>query len=107
MPIIRIDFDGGKLTKEEILSLSKSIKEIVSKATHIEDVFVYANNSWVKINIAPVEIFIEMSAEKIGNVDELVKTIKLSLHEWKKEENFPHPINLTLIPMNWKIEIDI
>ncbi len=107
MPIIRIDFDGEKVSNKEILSLSESIQKIVSKATSIEDVFVYANSPQVKIHIAPIEIFVEMSAEKINNIKEMMEKIKVSLHKWKEEENFQHSINLTIIPMNWKVEINI
>jgi hypothetical protein len=107
MPIIRIDFDNEKVSNTEIVSLSKSIQKIVSTATNIEDVFVYANSSQIKINIAPLEIFIEMSTEKISNIDELMETIKSNLSQWKKEERFTQPINLTLIPMKWKIETNI
>jgi len=107
MPIIRIDFDGEKVSDKEILSLSKSIQKIVSQSTNIEDVFVYANSPQIKINIAPIEIFIKMSVEKTKNITELMATIKSSLQHWKKEKNFPQSINLTIIPMNWKIEINI
>jgi hypothetical protein len=48
-----------------------------------------------------------MSAQKIADADKLIGDIKIRLAEWKKDNNFPHPINLTLIPMQWKIEIGI
>jgi hypothetical protein len=70
-------------------------------------VFVYANKAQIKVKIAPIEIFVEMSAHKITDLDELFSEIKSNLSEWKKTNNFSHPINLTLIPMNWKIEIGI
>ena len=68
---------------------------------------VYANNSQVKIAVSPIEIFIRLSDHKITDADKLISDIKSKLSEWKIENNFPHPINLTLIPMNWKIEIGI
>ena len=48
-----------------------------------------------------------MSAHKIVDQDELMQEIKSKLKEWKDKNNFAHPINLTLIPMQWKIEIGI
>jgi len=48
-----------------------------------------------------------MTAGKIDNVDELTNKIKGGLSKWKKEHKFDHPINLTLMPMQWKVEIDI
>ena len=107
MPVIRIDYDDEKLDKDAILTLSKAIQKIVSETTKIEDVFVYANSSQIKVKIAPIEIFVQMSAHKIKDVDKLVSEIKSRLSSWKKKSAFHHPINLTFIPMDWKIEIGI
>ena len=107
MPLIRLEFDNEKVAVEEIQLLSEAVKEIVSEITGIEDVFVYANSAQIKVQIAPIEIFVEMSAQKIKDVDILIKDIKEKLQEWKKEVGFQYPINLTLIPMNWKVETNI
>ncbi len=107
MPVIRIDYDDEKVEKKEVTALSNEIQKIVSAATNIEDVFVYANSSQIKIKIAPIEIFIQMSAHKIKDEDALVKEIKSLLSHWKKKSEFKHLINLTFIPMNWTIEIGI
>ena len=107
MPVINIEYDDEKLGKDEILTLSKAIQKIVSETTKIEDVFVYANSAQIKVKIAPIEIFIQMSAHKIKDVDKLVNEIKSRLSNWKKKNSFHHLINLTFIPMNWKIEIGI
>lgn len=105
--MIDIKYDDAKVKDEEIIILSRAIQEIVSGVTHIEDVFVYADSPRIKIKIAPIEVFIQMSAYKIADVDKLIQEIKLRLSEWKSKSGFPHLINLTLIPMNWKIEIGI
>ncbi len=107
MPIVRIDWDNEKLEKEMVLTLSEAVHKIVSETTGIADVPVYANSSEIKVKAAPVEIFVQMSAHKIKDVDVLVGEIKSKLSAWKQETSFPHPINLTFIPMDWKIEIDI
>ena len=107
MPIIRIEWDDKKLKMDDILTLSNAIQKIVSETTKIEDVFVYANSSQITIKIAPIEIFVEISAHKIKNEDKLIRTFKTKLTVWKKQNAFDYPINLTLIPMNWKIEIGI
>ena len=107
MPVINIEYDDEKLGKDEILTLSKAIQKIVSETTKIEDVFVYANSAKIKVKIAPIEIFVQMSAHKIKDVDKLMSEIKSKLANWKKEKRFHHLINLTLTPMNWKIEIGI
>ena len=107
MPVIRIDYDDEKLDRDEILTLSEAIQKIVSETTKIDDVFVYANSSQIKVKVAPIEIFVQMSAHKIKDVDKLVSEIKSKLSDWKKKKSFRHLINLTFIPMDWKIEIDI
>ena len=107
MPMIKIEYDNKKVKKEEIILLSEAIQKIVAEATNIEDVFVYANNSQIKIKVAPIEIFIEMSAHKINNEDNLMGEIKSRISKWKKKNSFTHLINLSLIPLKWKIEIGI
>ena len=107
MPTIRIDFDGDKVKKKEILALSNAAQKIVSEATKIEDVFVYANSSQIRVKIAPVELYVEMSEHKIKDLDKLFNEIKSGISNWKKQNKFSHPINFTLIPMKWKFDIDI
>lgn len=107
MPIINIEFDSQKVKEEEIKTLSSAIHKIVSQITSIEDVPVYANDSQIKVAVSPIEIFIRLSDHKITDADKLISDIKSELSNWKAKNNFPHPINLTLIPMSWKIEIGI
>lgn len=107
MPIIRIDFDKNVLDREKINQLSEAVQVIVSEATGIEDVFVYADAADITYKIAPIEIFIEMSANAIKDQDALMSQVRQSLSSWKQASGFESPINLTLIPMNWKIEINI
>ncbi|HVW82433.1 MAG TPA: hypothetical protein VHC68_00585 [Candidatus Paceibacterota bacterium] len=102
-----MDFDKKRVNPTDAELLSQAIRQIVSEVTGIQDVFVYANDSEIKIQTAPIEIFVEMSAHKIKSADELIATLKERLSHWKKENNFAHSINLTLIPMEWKVEIGI
>lgn len=107
MPMINIEFDQNKVSDQDVKFLSEAVQKIVSETTEIEDVFVYANASRITYKIAPIEIWVRMSAWKIKSLDELTEIVKTKLSSWKKENNFKHPINLTLIPMNWKVEIDV
>ena len=107
MPLIRIEYDNNEVTSVTITELSNAIQKIVSEVTNIEDVFVYANSSEIRVQVAPIEIFVEMSAHKIEDVDKLTQDIVARIKEWKQANNFNHPINFTLIPMQWKIEIGI
>ena len=107
MPVIRIDFDDKKLKNEEVLALSNALQKIVSEVTEIEDVFVYANSSQIAVKIAPIEVFIQMSTHKIKDLDILVAELKERISSWKAENDFPHLINMSFIPMPWKIEVGI
>lgn len=107
MPLIRLEYDDAKVPDVDVAQLSKAVRDIVSNVTNISDVFVYANTAKIKVQIAPIEIFVEMSAHKIADVDALITEIKQKLIEWKSQTKFTYPINLSLIPMNWKIEIGI
>ena len=105
--MINIEFDDKKVSLKDIQSLSNAVQKIVSETTGIEDVFVYANASKIKVRIAPIEVWIRMSAHKIKDEDKLIAQFKKRLSAWKKQNRYKHPINLTLIPMKWKIEIGI
>ena len=107
MPLIRLEYDDGKVSDADVLVLSQAVRDVVSEVTGIADVFVYAHSAKIKVQIAPVEIFVEMSDHKIKDEDTLMAAIKERLSAWKKEKNFPISINLTLIPMHWKVEVGI
>ena len=107
MPMITIEYDDVKLSDGEIRSLCVSIQKIVAEVTAIKDVFVYANSSRIKIQAAPIEVFVSMSAHLVSQNDLLLTNIKAKLVSWKRETGFMQPINLTLIPMQWKFEVGI
>lgn len=107
MPMINIKFDDQKVKDDKIVELSHAIIKIVQDVTEIPEVFVYADSPKIKIGVAPIEIFVEMSAAKVSDKDALFEKIKNKLSDWKKSENFEFSINVTLIPVNWKFEVDI
>ena len=107
MPVVHIEYDNKKIDEKSALDLSKAAHELVSSITEIEDVPVYTNASQITVEISPVEIFVRLSAHKIADPDKLVAELKDAFAKWRQESKFPHPINLTLIPMDWKIEIGI
>src|SRR5690242_3713323 len=107
MPMINIKFDDREVKDDKITELSNAIIKIVQEATGIPEVFVYADSPRIKIGVAPIEVFVEMSASKVPDRDTLFEAIKTKLAEWKKENNFEHPITVTLTPMDWKFEVGI
>jgi len=107
VPLINIEYDDNKVDESKARVLSEAVQKIVSEATGIKDVFVYANTAKVRVEIAPIEIFVRMSDTKIEDLEALTTKIKDKISEWKKETDFKASINLTVIPMHWKIEIGI
>ena len=107
MPLINLEYNDSVVSDEEAKELSNAVRDIVSEVTGIADVFVYANTAKVKVQVAPVEIFVRMSASITQEKSGLMKDIKNNLTHWKEKSGFSHPINLTLIPMDWQIEIGI
>lgn len=107
MPVINIEYDDKSISDPDVLRLSEGVRDIVSKLTGIDDVFVYANTARIKVRVAPIEVFVQMSAHKIKDLDSLVAEIKEEISKWKKENDFNYLINLSFIPMNWKIELGI
>ena len=107
MPMINIKYDDVKVTDEKIIELSRAIQKIVIDATNIKEVFVYADSPKIKIDVAPIEIFVEMSANKVSDKEVLFQEIKNNLSEWKKTNNFEYPVTITLTPVNWIFEVGI
>jgi hypothetical protein len=107
MPVIRLEYDNAVVNEEEAQAICDAAQKVVSDTTSIKEVFVYGNSSHIKVKIAPIEIWVEMSDHKITDADTLAKDIREGLSTWKSQTNFPHLINLTLVPMHWKLELDI
>lgn len=107
MPVIHIEYDDAVVSDDDARALAVATQKIVADTTQIEDVFVYANTARIKIQVAPIEIFVFMSAHKIPNADALIQEMRTQLSAWKAETAFPTLVNLTLAPMPWKIELGI
>lgn len=107
MPVIRLEYDDTVVTESEAHALCEAAQKVVVDATGIEEVFVYGNSSHIKVKIAPIEIWVEVSEHKIPDLDTFTNRFRNGLSVWKKQVEFPHPINLTVIPMRWKIEVEI
>lgn len=84
MPMVNIKFDDREVQDDKITELSNAIIKIVQEATGIPEVFVYADSPRIKIGVAPIEIFIEMSAGKVPDKDKLFEEIRSKLADWKK-----------------------
>ncbi len=107
MPMINLKFDDSKISDEKITELSNALIKVVQDATGIPEVFAYADSPRIKIGVAPIEVFVEMSATKVQDKEELFNKIKVGLSDWKEKVGFQYPITITLIPVDWKFEVGI
>jgi hypothetical protein len=107
MPVIRLEYDDAVVDEAQAQAICEAAQKVVADATDTKEVFVYGNTSRIKVKVAPIEIWAEMIDHKITDADALAKKMREGLVQWKRQTNFPHPINLTLIPIAWKLELDI
>jgi len=107
MPVIRIEYDDNAINKPSIKELAVAVQKIVSEETDIKEVMVYVNSSQIKIAVDPIEIFVEMSKNKILDRSDLISRVKSRIKVWKSDNRFTTPINLTITPMDWNLEIGI
>lgn len=107
MPMIHVEFNDSKVSDDDARVLCEAVRKIVIDATGIADVFVYGNSARIKVAVAPIEIFVRISDHKVSDEKALFEELKSKLHDWKVEASFPHPINLTLIPIHWQFAVDI
>jgi hypothetical protein len=107
MPMITVKYDDGAVSDEKVVALAKALQTIVIEATGIPEVFVYADSPKIKLDVAPLEVFIEMSAHKVTDREALFTAIKNKLVSWKAETGFAIPITITLTPVDWKFEVGL
>lgn len=106
MLIIHIDYNET-VDAESIRKLTSAMHTIVSAATATENVPVYARKAPFQSYTAPIEIFVEIDSHTAKDSNALVADIKTRIQKWKKERAFQYPINLSLIPTDWKTEVGI
>lgn len=106
MPVVRVEYDSTLVSDVKAQTLCKAAQTAVIEATGIPETFVYGNASQITIDIAPVEIWVEVSAHKVADPAKTAKDIRAKLAAWKQAEGFEQPINFTLIPMDWILELE-
>jgi len=107
VPVVKVEYDDNVVSKSDADAVCEAIRQIVQDITHISTVYVYGNTAQIKVNPAPVKIWIEMSAHKIKNPEDLAQRVRDALTAWKASAGFDHLINLMLVPMEWQLERDI
>jgi len=107
MPVIRVEYDDKKVNESDMTAFCRALKEVVSVATGIKEVFVWGNTSQIKIDVEPIEVWIEMSEHKVDDLDSLTNSICEGVTKWKKASGFETPVTITLTPVHWKFVVGV
>ena len=106
MSTIQILFDDSQVTNEEAEKLGVALRDIALNAENSHDVsfaFAFAESPKIKIGLAPFEVYIKVTRWKIDDEKKLLTEITEKLTKWKAENDFNHPVNILLMPMDWLI----
>ena len=105
--MVTIRYDGGKVASEEAAALASIMRKLVTEAVKVKDVFVYADEALLAIGVDPIEVFVQVNAQKTSDPAALMDKITQTLTVWKQQNNFAHPINLNIIPVEWHAKFGI
>jgi phenylpyruvate tautomerase PptA (4-oxalocrotonate tautomerase family) len=111
MPIVRIDYEKEKLSKEQMRTIATKLQGLTAQAIGYEltDISVFASENQITINAAPIEIYIyadfpDVTEEKM---ESMLKEFADSVVLFKKEQGIEMPFNLSIVKMNWKFKLEI
>src|SRR3989344_3460744 len=111
MPVVKIDYDSQKFSKDFVQLLATELHSVVSKASNLppDDVSVFANENQITINAAPMEIYVNAGSGSIPNQDKetMLKIISETVRDFKREQNVTVPANISIVEMLWKVEVGI
>jgi phenylpyruvate tautomerase PptA (4-oxalocrotonate tautomerase family) len=84
MPIVRIDYEKEKLSKEQMRTIATKLQGLTAQAIGYEltDISVFASENQITIFADSVVLF-------------------------KKEQGIEMPFNLSIVKMNWKFKLEI
>jgi hypothetical protein len=111
MPIVRIDYEKNKLSKEEIQKISEAIQGFAAEATGYEpkDISVFASENQITVNAAPIEVYIYATFPTASEQDmeSMLAKLKGLIVSFKAENNINVPFNLSVAKMNWKFQLEV
>lgn len=99
--MINLYFDEQIVTPHEANRLLGTIQAIVKDVMNKQDVFALSVSPLQFLSSDPIELFVQVNALKITDVAELADGLSEEIKAWRSTNNFPHPINLNVIPVEW------
>ncbi len=110
-PVVKIDYDSGKFSKDVIRALATELHQVVSNASQLppEDVSVFAIENQITVNAAPMEIYINAGSGAIPGQDKekMLTTISAAVKEFKKSKGIEIPVNISIVEMLWKVGVGV
>ncbi len=111
MPIVRIDYEKNKISKEEMQKVIIAIQEFAAKATgyNIPDISVFASENQITLNAAPVEIYVyaTFSDKSESEMEFMLQKLKDLVIPFKEQNSINIPFNLSIVKMNWKFRLEV
>jgi hypothetical protein len=96
-----------EVTDEEATTLGNALQTVVAKAIEEKDVFIYADKTLIVVGADPIEVFVQVNAQKVSDPAALMTKISEDLAVWKTQNNFAHPINLNVMPVEWHAKFGV
>lgn len=111
MPIVRIDYEKSKLSREVIQKVAEAIQGFAAEATGYTpaEISVFASENQITINAAPIEIYVYATFPEASGEDMEAMLIKLRdmVIPFKAQNNITTPFNLSIVKMNWKFQLEV
>jgi len=111
MPVIKIDYDKSKVKETVVQKIAVELQKTAAEASKLPlaRVSVFARANQLTVNAAPIEIYVQVGSTSIpgGDTKKYLGLMKKRMQAFKKAHNITTPINISIIPMNWKSEIGI
>lgn len=90
-----------------IEKLTDAVVRIVGEVIGSQDVFAYVEPYRTTVNADAVEIFVQLNEQKISDPEDVTSQVADQLSAWKTTNNFEHPLNLNVIPVEWHYKIHL
>ena len=106
--LIYIDYNKDLFSKDEIGKLTQTFQWIIENISKVENnVPTYARTYELSRGIYPIEIFVKVTRKHFDARVNFTENLQAWISDWKKTTDFKHKVNLTVIPMDWELALDI
>jgi hypothetical protein len=105
--MVRIICDAEVVAAQEAKDLAEGLQKLIVQVIQEDDVFVYVEQPALIVAADPIEIFVQVNQQDVADPAELTERIASELAAWSEQTNFPHKVNLNVVPVNWHFKVGI